>query len=65
MISRMMRAASLDSHLYEEVEADSSAILQALLIVILVSIVRGISTLTEADNVQSGIGKGDVRSMIS
>ena len=65
MISRMMRAASLDSHLYEEVEADSSAILQALLIVILVSIVRGISTLTEADNALSGIGIGVVGGLIS
>ena len=65
MISRMMRAASLDSHLYEEVEADSSAILQAISIVILVSIVRGISTLTEADNALSGIGIGVVGGLIS
>ena len=65
MISRMIRAASLDSHLYEEVEADSSAIRQAIFIVVLVSIVRGISTLTGSDNVISGIGIGIVGGLIS
>ena len=65
MISRMIRAASLDSHLYEEVEADSSAIRQAILIVVLVSIVRGISTLTATDNLLSGIGIGIVGGLIS
>ena len=65
MVSRMIRAASLDSHLYEEEEADSSAIRQAILIVVLVSIVRGISTLTATDNLLSGIGIGIVGGLIS
>jgi len=65
MISRMIRAAFLDSHLYEEVERDSKAIWQAIMIVVLVSIVRGISTLTESDNVVSGITIGLVGGLIS
>ena len=65
MISRMMRAAALDRHLYEEVEADSSAIVQAIAIVVLVSIVRGISTLGESDNVVSGIGLGVAGGLVS
>ena len=64
-VNRIIRACKLDVSLYEEVEADSSAILQALLIVILVSIVRGISTLTEADNALSGIGIGVVGGLVS
>ena len=38
MINRMIRAAMLDVHVYEEVEADQTATLPAMLVVILASI---------------------------
>ena len=44
LINRMVRAAKLDVHLYEEVEADSTATKQALLAVIIVSVLGGIGT---------------------
>ncbi|MBN1376607.1 MAG: YIP1 family protein [Dehalococcoidia bacterium] len=42
LFPRMLRAAKLDSQLYEEVEADASATGQALLVVVLVSIAGGL-----------------------
>jgi hypothetical protein len=45
-IDRMIRAAKLDANLYEEVEADTSALGQAILVVILSSIAGGIGTLS-------------------
>ena len=44
LFKRMVRAARLQPALYEEVEADSSAIGQALLVVVLVSVATGIGT---------------------
>ena len=44
LFNRMVRAARLQSALYEEVEADTSAIGQALLVVVLVSAATGIAT---------------------
>jgi hypothetical protein len=44
MINRMIRAAKLDVNLYEEVEADKGATGQALLAVVMVSIIAGIGT---------------------
>ncbi len=41
---RIIRAAKLDVHLYEEVEADAGAFRQAMLIVILSSLAAGIGT---------------------
>jgi hypothetical protein len=41
---RMIRAAKLDIHLYEEVEADTGALGQAMLVVILSSLSAGIGT---------------------
>jgi hypothetical protein len=46
LIDRMIRAAKLDVNLYEEVEADTSALGQAILVVILSSIAGGIGTLS-------------------
>jgi ABC-type amino acid transport system permease subunit len=43
MINRMIRASMLDVDFYEEVEADTSLTQEALMVVILVSIVTGIS----------------------
>ena len=44
---RMMRAAKLDASLYEEVEADTTAMGQATIVVILSSIAGGIGTAAE------------------
>ncbi len=44
MIIRMMGAARLDTALYEEVEADSSATVQAMAVVVLVALATGIGT---------------------
>ena len=41
MIDRMIRAAKLDIHLYEEVEADKGALGQAMGVVVLASIAGG------------------------
>ena len=42
MLTRMFGAARLDPHTYEEVEADSSAMPQALLLVVVISILSGL-----------------------
>ena len=42
LVDRMIRAAKLDVNLYEEVEADKTAIRQALLVVLIYSICAGI-----------------------
>lgn len=41
-VSKMIRAAKLDVHLYEEVEADRSAMPQAMAVVVLSSVAAGI-----------------------
>lgn len=43
-IERMLRAARLDVHLYEEVEADKSAMPQALGVVVLSSVAAGVGS---------------------
>jgi hypothetical protein len=45
-VDRMIRAAKLDANLYEEVEADTSALGQAILVVILSSVAGGIGMLS-------------------
>jgi hypothetical protein len=42
LISRMIRAIKLQSSLYEEVEADKSANMQAALVIIIVSVAAAI-----------------------
>ena len=54
MIGRMIGAARLHPHTFEEVEADSSATYQALLIVVLVGLATGVGSL----------GVGGVRGLI-
>lgn len=44
LTDRMLRAAKLDSHLYEEVEADTTAMNQAMLVVVLSSVAAGIGS---------------------
>ena len=64
MISRMLRASMLDAHVYEEVESDSSAIVQAVLIVVVVAVARGVATLSVTDNVL-GIAFGILAGLLS
>ena len=45
MVNRMIRACRLDVHLFEEVEADSSATRQALSVVVLAALAIGIASL--------------------
>lgn len=45
IMSRIIRAAKLDASLYEEVEADRSAIGQAVAVVVLSSIAAGVGTI--------------------
>lgn len=54
LFPRMLRAAQIDSQLYEEVEADSSATGQALLAVVLVSCAGGIGHAISAAIKHSG-----------
>ncbi|MDH3328021.1 MAG: YIP1 family protein [Desulfobulbaceae bacterium] len=44
-MDRMLRAAKLDVHLYEEVEADKSAMPQAMGVVVLASVAAGIGSI--------------------
>ncbi|MDP7627502.1 MAG: YIP1 family protein [SAR202 cluster bacterium] len=64
MISRMLRASMLDAHVYEEVESDSSAIVQAVLIVVVVAVARGVATLSVTDNIL-GIVFGIIAGLLS
>ena len=43
-IERMVRAARLDVHLYEEVEADKTAMVQAMAVVVLSSVAAGVGS---------------------
>lgn len=45
MIQRMIGAAMLNPHIYEEVEADRSATLQAMAVVVLVALATGIGNI--------------------
>ena len=45
MVGRMIRASRLDVHIFEEVEADTSATRQALSVVVLVALATGIASL--------------------
>lgn len=58
-MDRMLRAAKLDVHLYEEVEADKSAMPQAMGVVVLASVAAGIGSIgmgaAEPGNILLGI----------
>jgi len=54
----------LDAHVYEEVESDSSAIVQAVLIVVVVAVARGVATLSVTDNIL-GIVFGIIAGLLS
>ena len=61
--NRIIRAAKLDSNLYEEVEADKSALGQAMAIVVLSSIAAGIGLYNTGGF--SGIITGTMASLVS
>ncbi len=67
MIMRMLGAARLNVDTYEEVEKDSSATKQALIVVVLVSIAAGVGGLLAGDEVDvlRGLGFGIVRGVVS
>lgn len=56
LVERMIRAAKLDVHLYEEVEADRTAAPQALWVVMIASVAGGIGT-GGAALFEEGLGK--------
>ncbi len=45
--NRIIRAAKLDAHLYEEVEADKSAMRQAMLVVVLSGVAAGLGNISK------------------
>ena len=62
LIDRMLRAAKLDASLYEEVEADKTALGQSMVVVILSSIAAGIGTFTVSGF--SGIILGTILALV-
>jgi hypothetical protein len=56
LINRILRAAKLDIHLYEEVEADKSAMRQAMLVVILSGIAAGIGSISKGGALGVALG---------
>ena len=67
MIMRMLGAARLNVHTYEEVERDTSATKQALIVVVLVSIAAGVGGLLAGDEVDvlRGLGFGIIRGVVT
>ena len=61
--NRMIRAAKLDINLYEEVEADKTALGQSMLVVILSSIAAGIGMITQGGML--GVLTGTVTALIA
>ncbi|MDY0351930.1 MAG: hypothetical protein RBR09_11800 [Desulfobulbaceae bacterium] len=62
-VDRMLRAAKLDVHLYEEVEADRTAMPQAMGVVILASVAAGIGTMGMEGASAGGFVMGIVASL--
>lgn len=62
-VDRMLRAAKLDVHLYEEVEADKNAMPQAMGVVILASVAAGIGTMGMGGASAGGFVLGIVASL--
>ncbi len=65
MLARMLGAARLNVHTFEEVEADTSATLQAMLVVVLVSIASAIGGLGAASNPILGLVTGVIYGLVS
>lgn len=62
ILDRIFRAAKLDANLYEEVEADKSALSQAMVVVVLSSLAAGIGSISDAG--LGGIALGTVAALI-
>lgn len=62
LINRILRAAKLDVHLYEEVEADKSAMRQAMLVVILSGIAAGVGSISQGGAL--GVALGTVMGLV-
>ena len=66
MLARMLGAARLNVATFEDVEHDSSATLQAMLVVIIVSIASGVgSVLGDDSDLLKGVGFGVIRGLVS
>jgi hypothetical protein len=63
LVQRMIGAAKLDAHTYEEVERDTSATQQAMIVVILAAVAAGIGALG-SDDVGPGIIGGVISSIV-
>lgn len=61
-VDRVIRAAKLDGNLYEEVEADKSALGQAMAVVVISSVAAGVGMIDEAG--LGGIFMGAVTALI-
>lgn len=62
LINRTFRAAKLDVHLYEEVEADRSALRQAMIVVILSGIAAGVGSISQGGAL--GVAMGTVMGLV-
>ncbi|HJO56064.1 MAG TPA: YIP1 family protein [Candidatus Scalindua sp.] len=62
LINRTIRAAKLDAHLYEEVEADRSAMRQAMIVVILSGIAAGVGSISQGGAL--GVAMGTVMGLV-
>jgi hypothetical protein len=62
LINRILRAAKLDVHLYEEVEADKSAMRQAMLVVILSGIAAGVGSISQGGAL--GVALGTIMGLV-
>jgi hypothetical protein len=60
---RIMRAAKLDVHLYEEVEADKGALVQATAVVVISSLAAGLGSIKLAGGL-GGIALGTVSALL-
>jgi hypothetical protein len=67
MIMRMLGAARLSTATFEDVEKDTSATKQALIVVVLVSIAAGVGGLLAGDEVDvlRGLGFGIIRGVVT
>ena len=64
LIDRILRAARLDSDLYEEVEADTGALGQATAVVVLSSVAAGIGAIGAGGGLR-GLGMGTVLALLA
>ncbi len=55
-INRIFRAAKLDAHLYEEVEADKTSMRQAMLVVILSGVAAGVGSISHGGYLGIAVG---------